>query len=388
MGHGRVGEATRGTIGRHARGHGAVRLGERLRALGLIDEGSLDEALGAQMAYGARLGTNLVELCNLDLDALATVLGEQHGLPAALSQHFERADPEIQARLPVEVAAEWHAVPLYAGQHGIVIAVTDPLPTDVLIEIAGHFGQPVVPAIAPEIRLLFHLEKAYRVERTNRFRRVARRDAVRDERRRYVDTLSDVEEPPEPPSRLARIAVKQVPVPITGENELPNEVSSLEGACRALRRANGRDRLAEIVVAALCDGFDRKLDAGMVISMRRDVLFGWRGFVRDLDRHLIDAVAVPLAEPSLFRAPVRERRIYVGPPPDGGSALDHKLWLLLRTGAPAQLAVVPVELRGKVVGAIYAQADEDIDDETLAGLAELGLGLAAGFDRLLRSEAR
>jgi hypothetical protein len=365
-----------------------VKLGARLRALGLIDQAALDEALGGQMAYGARLGTNLVELCNLDLDVLAEALGGQHGMPAALSEHFERVDPTVQALLPAEVAAEWHAVPLYAGQHGIVLAVTDPVPTDGLIELGGYFGQPVVQAIAPEIRLLFHLEKAYRVLRTNRFRRVAEQGGVRDERRSYVDTLSDVEVPPEPPSRLARIAVKQVSVPLTGEGDLPDELTTVDGAGRAMRRATGRDRLAEIVIAALCDGFDRKLDAGMVVSVRRDVLFGWRGFVRDSDRHLIEAVALPLTEPSLFRGPVRQRKIYVGEPPEGGTALDHKLWLLLRTGAPAQLAVVPVELRGKVVGVIYAQADEDIDVDTLAGIAELGLGLAAGFDRLLRSEAR
>jgi hypothetical protein len=365
-----------------------MKIGERLVALGMVTQASVDEALGAQMALGARLGTNLVELFDVDIDRLATALGAQHALPAALSAHFGRADPAVQARIPAELAARWHAVPLFADGRGVTVAVSDPLPEEGFEELSHHLEAPLVEAIAPEMRLLFHLEKAYGIERTNRFRRVAAPTARRDDRRHYVSTLSDVELPPEPPGLLARIAVKRVALARTGEHEQADNVGSLEGASRALRRANGRERLADVVISALSDGFGRRLSAGMLLSARRGVLFGWRGFVRDSDRQVIEAVALPLADASLFQTPLAERRVYAGPPPDGGTALDHKLWLLLRTGAPDALAVVPVELRGKVVGVIYAQADAPFDDLLVAGLSDLGDGLAAGFDRLLRGEAR
>ena len=40
------------------------------------------------------------ELHYLELDPLSRVLGRQHHLPAALARHFEKAEPELQARLP------------------------------------------------------------------------------------------------------------------------------------------------------------------------------------------------------------------------------------------------------------------------------------------------
>lgn len=369
-----------------------MKLGQRLLELGLLSQAALDEALGAQMAYGGRLGTNLVELYQLDFDDLARALGDIHGVRAAVSDDFARVDRALQAALPAEVAARWHAVPLYRGAPdddlAIVVAVTDPLPVEARAELAEHLSAAVCEAIAPELRLLYHLERAYGVERTNRFRRVPRADTPRDERRSYVRTLADDETPPEPPSRLARIAVKQIRMPPTGLHERPIEVPTIDATVRAMRRATGRERLADLVVTAMSEGFDHALTAGMVLSVRREVLFGWCGFVRHADRHLIEAIAFPLEEPSLLRGPVTRRALYAGPPPDGGTALDHRLWLLLRTGPPAEVAVAPVELRGKIIGVLYAQAEAPIAAEHVAGLAELAQGLAAGFDRLLKANTR
>jgi hypothetical protein len=365
-----------------------VRLGERLLELGLLSAEALDEALGAQMAYGGRLGTNLVELFHLDLDALAGALGNHHGRPPATAEHFARLDRAVQAELPVEVAARWHAVPLFRDGGVVAVATTDPLPGEGVDELAEHLGGCPSVLIAPELRLLYHLEQAYGVQRTNRFRRIARPDAPRDARRRYVETLSDADEPPEPPSLLARIAVKKIPMVWTGEHELGDDTSTLDAAIKAMRRATGRERLGDLAVGAIANGFGHAFSAAMVLSLRREVLFGWRGFVRDADRHLIEAVALPLAEPSLLRGPVSERRLFAGPPPDGGSALDHKLWLLLRTGPPVEVAVVPLELRGKVIGALYAHSEGPIPPDAVGGLAEIGQALVAGFDRLLRGLER
>jgi hypothetical protein len=47
-----------------------------------------------------RLGTNLIELGYLDLDALSTALGRQHRMPAALARHFDKSDPELQGSSP------------------------------------------------------------------------------------------------------------------------------------------------------------------------------------------------------------------------------------------------------------------------------------------------
>src|SRR5215208_105393 len=46
----------------------AMRIGQILVAAGRLSPAQLDEALRAQVLYGGRLGTNLVELGHVDLD--------------------------------------------------------------------------------------------------------------------------------------------------------------------------------------------------------------------------------------------------------------------------------------------------------------------------------
>ena len=88
------------------------RLGELLVAAGLLTADQVEQALRAQVLWGGRLGTNLVELHHLELDPLSQVLGRQHHLPAALARHFEKADAELQHRLSPEIAERFSCVPL------------------------------------------------------------------------------------------------------------------------------------------------------------------------------------------------------------------------------------------------------------------------------------
>src|SRR5215471_13152487 len=88
------------------------RLGELLVAAGLLTPEQVDQALRAQVLWGGRLGTNLVELHYLELDPLSSILGRQHRVPAALARHFEKADPELQRRLSPEIAERFSCLPL------------------------------------------------------------------------------------------------------------------------------------------------------------------------------------------------------------------------------------------------------------------------------------
>ena len=89
-----------------------ARLGELLVASGLLTTEQIEQALRAQVMWGARLGTNLIELGFIDLDQLSTALGQQHGMPAALARHFEKVDRELQLLLSPDVAHKLTCVPL------------------------------------------------------------------------------------------------------------------------------------------------------------------------------------------------------------------------------------------------------------------------------------
>jgi hypothetical protein len=152
------------------------RLGELLVAAGLLTVEQVTQALRTQVLWGGRLGTNLIELHHLELDLLSKVLGQQHRLPAALARHFEKADPDLQRRLPPELAEELSCVPLLrmGPEQHVVIASLAPLPPRQLAIIADELAVDVkqlVPAIAAELRIRYQLERVYRIRRAARFLR-------------------------------------------------------------------------------------------------------------------------------------------------------------------------------------------------------------------------
>src|SRR5258706_11596539 len=153
-----------------------ARLGELLTAARLIDPEQVERALRAQVVWGGRLGTNLVELGAIDLEELGRALGRQHGMPAALARHFEKADPELQARLPRELAREHSVVPLLyiKKERKTAIATRGPRPGAAIAQIAAAFAcgpADVLVAVAPELRIRYHLERVYQLVRATRFLR-------------------------------------------------------------------------------------------------------------------------------------------------------------------------------------------------------------------------
>jgi hypothetical protein len=153
-----------------------ARLGELLVAAGLLAAEQVDQALRAQVLWGGRLGTNLVELHYLELDPLSKALGRQHRLPAALARHFDKADPELQRMLSPELAERFSCVPLLRmGPDGhVVVASLTPLQPRQIAVLAEELGVDVprlVPAIAAELRIRYQLERVYRIRRAARFLR-------------------------------------------------------------------------------------------------------------------------------------------------------------------------------------------------------------------------
>ncbi len=152
------------------------RLGEILVASGLLTPDQLEQALRAQVMWGARLGTNLIELGFIDLDQLSTALGQQHGMPAALARHFEKVDRELQLLLSPDVAYKFTVVPLMrvGADRRIVIASASPLPAKSIAIVADELcvdpGE-IIPSIAAELRIRYQLERVYDIQRPARFMR-------------------------------------------------------------------------------------------------------------------------------------------------------------------------------------------------------------------------
>lgn len=152
-----------------------ARLGERLVAYGLVGVDKVEHALRAQVVWGGRLGTNLIELGYIDLDELSRALGRHHDLPAALARHFERADPALQRQLPPEVADRHSFVPiLRLADNKVAGAGMDPLRPEALEEIAHCLScdlDDLVASVAAEQRMRYQLERVYGIARASRYLR-------------------------------------------------------------------------------------------------------------------------------------------------------------------------------------------------------------------------
>ena len=152
------------------------RLGELLVAAGLLTAEQVERALRAQVMWGGRLGTNLIELHYVELDSLSKVLARQHRLPAALARHFEKADPDLQRMLSPELAERFSCVPLLrmGPEKHVAVASLAPLSPRQLVIIAAELKVEVhrlFPAIAAELRIRYQLERVYSIRRSARFLR-------------------------------------------------------------------------------------------------------------------------------------------------------------------------------------------------------------------------
>ena len=346
-----------------------MRIGELLVGTGDVAPEHVQLALSRQIIHGGRLGSNLVELGAISMEQLAHGLSRQHQCPPALEAHYDQLDYTLTAMLSPELAATWHAVPLgRTGPGGSLVAVatTDILPFEILGELQDIFSAEIVQAIAPEMRLLYWLEQVYGIDRINRFKRIDHRQKTAEgvfieeesgaERRGYVHTISEDDEITDT-SQLARIAVKRVAVPLSGEIEVPVNPENPESFMRAVRQANSRSRMSNLVSYLLEHGFNEVFSAGMLMVVREGLLVGWKGFVRSAPEKSVDAVAIPLDAPSIVRDPCTRRDSFFGFP-ETPASIDERLWHYLGP-PPREVAILPVEVEGK--DARPGRAPDDCD---------------------------
>lgn len=289
------------------------RLGELLVAAGLLTPEQVEQALRAQVLWGGRLGTNLVELHYLELDPLSTALGHQHHMPAALARHFEKADPELQARMPVELAERFSCVPLLRmgpDQH-VAIAAQAPLGPRQLNLIAAALAVDVtrlVPAVAAELRIRYQLERVYRVRRSARYLRARGASIPPFPSFQVLPAQSDAEidlSPPHLPVSTREIeAYRPDPALEPAVDRAPTDPAPLATAAADRAPSEPGDLLpVEIEVEGL-SGFDPFDDppAELAPELAAEL-------AAELESELEDDLAVP-TEPE-DEAHARERRGYV-----------------------------------------------------------------------------
>ena len=140
-------------------------LGKLLIAEGALDPDGLQEALDWQVLYGGRLGTNLLELRLVEEEALARVLGKQHGCEVAFGDL--RVSPDLIGLIPRHVANREEIVPWKIERRRLKVLCALPQ-VSTFDELAQKLNRTCVPVIAPEYRIVQLLRREFGAKRQMR----------------------------------------------------------------------------------------------------------------------------------------------------------------------------------------------------------------------------
>lgn len=424
-----------------------AKLGERLIAAGRLLAEQLDEALRAQVLWGGRIGTNLVDLEYVDLDDISNELSRQRQLPVATREEFERANADLQKKLPAALAEFLQIVPLAHTADGrtAIACMTPPRPMDA-VDIASSLGvrpNQLAFSIAAELRVRYYLERVYGIDRPSRFLRIRNdgnqpRMSTNDILRQTHDvalatpppidvldadldlTLDD--EPTEDltdeihPLELATdgdyaatpieeasaqserhylpvIDEAQPAAATLGRMTLKRKViaaaleapppETLPDALRAIRRGNDRNMVAKLALETLRTHGAKAYDFGALFIVRDETAIGWMCTEADFD---ISAVAVSLAGPSMLTQ-ARQSPLHLAPQDPRLSKLDTRLLAALGADTSVRISVAPVII-GKYLLCYLVALGNGIPPEGEALIDDLSGAVGHAFLRLIRAANR
>src|SRR5262245_24896629 len=103
-----------------------LRIGEMLLKAGILTRQQLEEALKAQLIYGGKLGTNLVEHGFVTEEFLTSFLSKQCNIPAVDPHELEEIPGYVIESIPRETAERHKVVPFKKGNRRLDLALIDP----------------------------------------------------------------------------------------------------------------------------------------------------------------------------------------------------------------------------------------------------------------------
>lgn len=405
-----------------------MRLGETLVRDGRLTDDELEGALARQARDGGRLGTVLVELGLIDLEALTLYLGTGLGMPIATGAMLERAKRAAVRLLPPVEAFTHKVVPLVVQDRQLIAAAEDPHDVAMLDALTRLTGYRVLPRVAPEVRIYYYLERYYGVARPPRFRGFGDSPRGRDvpgdaglparplpglppaptspTRARSVSALmrtgpvstvsgfddaaleleaedlletldADATAPAEAQTQLR--PHRTTTPPFAGASTDPGRPTPLhaEAALEELATLTQRDRIAEVLLAHAATLFD----VAVLFAVRDQLAFGWKGFGQVPGRPFVEHLLIPLDAPSVVQAATAcDGGVFHGPVTP--STVNSYLYKVLGCAEPRRATAGLVTIGKRVVNVLYGH-DAALDERAVEELRQVCDAVAAAYARLI-----
>ena len=144
-------------------------LGQLLVDAKIISKGQLEEAIQAQVIFGGRLGTNLIELEYVDEQTITKYLAKKHGIPTAKWISLTRIKPQVLKMFNKNLAKRCEAFPVKVEGKNLYVVMSDPTNLAAIEEIEFATSKKVKPLVLPEVRVYDLLTRFYNIGREFRY---------------------------------------------------------------------------------------------------------------------------------------------------------------------------------------------------------------------------
>jgi hypothetical protein len=188
-------------------------LGEVLVQNGIISEAQLKKALDAQLIYGGHLGTCLVELGFVDVDALASVLSEQFKVGHADREWILKIESKVIGTLSAHLVTKHQVIPFDLKNRILHVAMVNPKNLLALDELSFASGYKIEAWVAPEILVHRAMEHYYKVPRQLRHISVSGSKLTAQPEAPAPPPV-DAAPPPEPEPPAETATVESAPAPV------------------------------------------------------------------------------------------------------------------------------------------------------------------------------
>jgi hypothetical protein len=360
-----------------------MKLGTLLLRNAAISLSQLEAGLRTQVLYGGRLGTNLVELGFLDVDALTAHLGELYQLPTATPVQLEAVPTEVLSRIGARTAEQLGAIPLGfldPFPDALAVAMIDPRDETALEQLGEQTGSQITPHVVSELRALYYLEKLYGLPRKARYVRPGTRRVLSTAgERRRAQPVGGLVTPPTirlEPRRKSR----ELTVPPTAAEAAPP--LAYGAACDRIDAARHRDEIGQTLVDFASGRF-----AALVVFLVRDGnALGWRAYTTAALTRPIADLSLPIGGASSLQAAADDLRPFRGRSPSPGHPTESLLWASIGVEPSSDVFVAPVVVKQRPVNLVYAHplAGRGFSDTAVDELSELAVRASGAYVRMIK----
>jgi hypothetical protein len=349
----------------------------------------VEEALARQAMYGGDLVTNLLELSALSEAALAKTLTDTYELDAAPAGELPESGLEVLRLVPRDLARRFVLYPLGREGDSLVVAVAEPLPSEVESDLAFSLGLRIQQRVGLAVRIHQALARDYSLSLEPRAARIlAKLSGLPDPNpSRYPapEGASSPSATPTPPPAervtarprreaidLSSLAARKDPKP----RRLGPYTSSM--AERDLLDAADSDD----VLRAFFDFASQYFDYAALFAIHGDLAEGRDAAGAGAARGRVLALGIPLDLPSaLSRAAAAEHFVLLRL---GTGGLDGALARDLERRPGPQVLLLPVLVRSRAVLVLYGDhGHRDVQLESIGEVISFVPRVSAALEHLI-----